>query len=259
MFYMPKPTKKSNSSRSFATRKYPVFGSGVFNENNPPQTVINSPFYWWFKFLQLNDEYAAAINNKKSKVSKQVIKDFGSIENIDFKSWWKTRSYLFAEPETNYKLIVAKDYEDLAPFDAKDTVNLVVPLNWTNVGIKRRFSELIDKLVPKAPKGQPIKPTNATYRLGRKWSIIAFESAYNIYILKKQSDIGVCEGKKKVPWADIALQAKLPIALRMKEGKHAYDEIAERNALTAIAIRHYERAQAFIKAAATTEFPSKTT
>lgn len=255
---MLKPTKKSNPSRSFATRKYPVFGNGIFNEKNPPQTVISSPFYWWFKFLQLNDEYAAAFSGKKSKVSKQILNDFGRVRNVDFKSWWKTNSHLFAEPETDYRLIVARDYEDLAPFDAKDVVNLVVPLNWTNVGIKRRFSQMIDKLVPKAPKGQPIKPSSASYRLGRKWSIIAFESAYNIYIFKNQSDIGVSQGKKKVPWADIALQASLPIALRMKEGKHAYDEIAERNALTAVAIRHYERAQAFIKAAATTEFPSKT-
>jgi hypothetical protein len=254
---MPISTKKAKSSRSFATRKYPVFGAGVFNEKNPPKTVISSPFYWWFKFLQLNDEYSRAVRKQRTKVSKQVVEDFGRVDKTDFKSWWKTHSHLFTEPETDYSLIIARKNEELAPFDSKDVINLVVPLHWTNVGIKRRVSQLIDKLVPKTPKGQPLRPSDAPYRLGRKWSIIAFEAAYNIYMLKKQSDLGVSQGKKKIPWADIALMANLPIAVRMNQGKHSYDKIAIRNALTAIAIRHFDRAEDFIKAAATSEFPSK--
>ena len=182
----------------------------------------------------------------------------GKVTNIDFKSWWKVHSELFAEPITDYAMAIAKGDGDLAPFNSKEAINLVVPLNWTNVGIKRRFAQVIDKLVPKTKKGQAIQPSAAPYKLGRKWSITAFESAYNIYILKKQSDLAVLKGEKKVAWADIALQAKLPIAIRMQQGKHAYGRLESRSTLTILAVRHFERAEAFINAAVTNEFPKHT-
>ena len=253
---MTKSLKSINHSRSFATRKYPVFGKGEYNDTNPPKTVKSSPFYWWFKFLQQNDEYSKALAGKKTKLSKQLVTDFGSVADMDFKTWWRSHSGLFAEPATNYSMTIAKSNKDLAPFTNKEAINLVVPLNWTNVGIKRRFAQVIDQLVPKAKKGQAIQPSAAPYKLGRKWSITAFESAYNIYILKKQSDLGVLKGEKKVAWADIALQAKLPIAIRMQQGKHAYSKFESRSTLTILAMRHFDRAQAYIKAAASNEFPN---
>jgi hypothetical protein len=255
---MPNSIKANKQSRAFATRKYPVFGKGVYNEENPPKTVTSSPFYWWFKFLQLNEEYSKALQAKKTKIPKQFVEDMGKVTNIDFKSWWKVHSELFAEPITDYAMAIAKGDGDLAPFNSKEAINLVVPLNWTNVGIKRRFAQVIDKLVPKTKKGQAIQPSAAPYKLGRKWSITAFESAYNIYILKKQSDLAVLKGEKKVAWADIALKAKLPIAIRMQQGKHAYGRLESRSTLTILAVRHFERAEAFINAAVTNEFPKHT-
>ena len=252
---MPHSKKPFKQSRAFATRKYPVFGKGIYNEQNPPKTVTSSPFYWWFKFLQLNEEFSKAIQGKKTKVPKQLVKELGKVTDIDFKSWWKDHSGLFAEPATDYAMVIAREGNDLAPFDSKEAINLVIPLNWTNIGIKRRFAQVIDQLVPKAKKGQAIQPSAAPYKLGRKWSITAFESAYNIYILKKQSDLGVLNGEKKVAWADIALQAKLPIAIRMQQGKHAYSKLESRSTLTILAMRHFERAEEFINAAATNEFP----
>jgi hypothetical protein len=254
---MQKNTKIITQSRAFATRKYPVFGKGAYSESNPPKTILSSPFYWWFKFLQQNEEYAKALDGKRSKVQRQLIKDFGNIRDLDFKSWWKTHSHLFAEPVTSYSMTIAQGYDDLAPFDSKDAINLVIPLDWTNVGIKRRFSQVIDKLVPKAKKGQAIQPSEAPYKLGRKWSTVAFNSAYNVYRLKKQSDLQVAQGGQKIPWADIAIMAKLDAAEGLKVGQKTQFTSDHRRVLTILAKRHFKRAESFIKAAATTEFPFK--
>ena len=253
---MEKVVKTINQSRSFATRKYPIFGKGTYSEINPPKGITSSPFYWWFKFLQQNEEYAKALNGKKSKVSKQLVSDLGGVVDIDFKTWWKSHGHLFQEPATSYTIAIAKCNEDLAPFDSKDAINLVIPLAWTNVGIKRRFSQVIDKLVPKAKKGQAIQPSSAPYKLGRKWSTVAFTSAYNVYMLKKQSDLQVAQGGQKIPWADIAIMAKLNVAEGLKVGQRTQFTSDIRRTLTILAKRHYDRAEDFISAAATTSFPS---
>lgn len=253
---MQKNTKVPMPSRAFATRKYPIFGKGSYSESNPPKTILSSPFYWWFKFLQQNEEYAKAVSGKKSKVSKQLAKDFGNVTDLDFKTWWKAHSHLFAEPVTSYTMTIAQSHEDLAPFNSKEAINLVIPLDWTNVGIKRRFAQVIDKLVPKAKKGQAIQPSEAPYKLGRKWSTVAFTSAYNVYKLKQQSDLQVAQGGQKIPWADIAIMAKLDAAEGLKVGQKTQFTSDHRRVLTILAKRHYKRAEGFISAAASTAFPS---
>ena len=206
--------------------------------------------------MQQNDEYSKALAGKKTKLSKQLVTDFGSVADMDFKTWWRSHSGLFAEPATNYSMTIAKSNKDLAPFTNKEAINLVVPLNWTNVGIKRRFAQVIDQLVPKAKKGQAIQPSAAPYKLGRKWSITAFESAYNIYMLKKQADLAVLAGEKKLVWADIAIMAKLPSAEGIKVGQKTKQTSDVRRVITILAKRHYSRAEKFILAAASNEFPN---
>jgi hypothetical protein len=143
-------------------------------------------------------------------------------------------------------------------------INLVVPLNWTNVGIKRSFARVIDKLVPKevrpkkvegAPPTKKVIKTEAEYRIGRKWSITGFEYAYKIYLVKKKSDLLVAQGGKKLPWADIAKEAQLPSYIQYEAGKTVYNETEIRRLLTILAKRHYERAEVYIKAAGSMSFP----
>ncbi|QWD47032.1 hypothetical protein G6659_06115 [Polynucleobacter paneuropaeus] len=259
-------TKKSQgSTHAFSTRKHPVFGrGGTYSEANPPAGVTRSPFYWWFKFLQLNDEYHNAVKGRQTKIPKQVVKDFGDVTKVDFKSWWKDRVHLFAEPQLNYPMRVATSIQEIAPFNDPQVINLVVPLNWTNVGIKRSFARVIDKLVPKEMRPKRVEgalptkkliKTEAEYRIGRKWSITGFEYAYKIYLVKKKSDLLVAQGGKKLPWADIAEEAQLPSYIQYKAGKTVYNETEIRRLLTILAKRHYERAEAYIKAASSMSFP----
>lgn len=246
----------TGNRRAFATRSYPTFGRGVYSEENPPKSVTNSPFYWWFKFLQLNDEYARAVNGEQTSIPPKIVADFGDVRGVGFKEWWKTKAVLFAEPTTDYKMVVANSAEELAPFNSKEAINLVIPLNWTNVGSKRRFAEIIDKLIPKTSRGVRVKTSEAEYRLGRKWRSDAFQHAYEIYLAKQQSDATVAEGGKKTAWADMAIDIKLPNAKGLQRGVKGKATSDERRILTIIAKRHYKRALEFISAATSVKFPS---
>ena len=145
----------------------------------------------------------------------------------------------------------------LAPFGDEQVVNVVVPLTWTNKGIKRRFAEIIDKLVAKTPKGVSAhKVSDAKYRLGRKWSTAGFQHAYDIYVARQAALTEAAETGKKVAWADVAIRARLPAAKRIQRGASELDPLAARRVLTILAVRHYRQAEAFIAASTSTAFPA---
>lgn len=252
--------KKINNIRAFSINKHPLFGRGIYSEENPPKGVTQSPFYWWYKFLRLNKEYELTLKGKKTSISKSLVKDFGDLKRQNFKSWWQERVDLFAEPTLHYKMTIANNSSELAPFNNKEVINLVVPLNWTNVGIKRSFARIIDKLVPRVAKqkrGVRTELSEAKYKIGRKWSIPAFEVAYRVYVEKQKADIEAQKTGKKVYWADIAIRAKLPVAVEagVREGQLSNKTSDIRRSLTILANRHYKRAEGYIKAAASKQFP----
>lgn len=249
---------KSNNTHAFSVKKYPLFGRGVYSENSPPKDVVQSPFYWWYKFLLLNKEYELALKGKSKAINKLVLKDLGNPHKQDFKTWWRERVDLFAEPKLKFNMMVANNLSEIAPFNNQEVINLVVPLNWTNVGIKRSFARVIDKLVPRVPKekrGVQTKESEAKYKIGRKWSISAFENAHAVYVEKMKADVETLRGAKKVSWADIGIRAGLRRAKAMREGEKGRLTSDHRRNLTILTIRHYERAEAFIKASATHTFP----
>lgn len=248
---------KQSKRRAFATNKYPTFGRGIYSESKPPSSVTASPFYWWYKFLQLNDEYARAVQGKRAKVDRQVVRDFGDVRNVDFKTWWSSHSHLFAEPVSTYKMYIPKDANELAPFDDAEVINLVVPLNWSNVGIKRRFAQIVDALVAKTPKGaRAHKTSEAKYKLGRKWSPVGLNHAYDVYVARQKAlQIEQVTGERTY-WADIGILAHLPAARGAKLRDKSAINVEIRTNLTIQAVRNYKLAESFIAASATYVFPS---
>lgn len=246
-----------SNRRAFATKKYPTFGRGTYSETNPPSSVTSSPFYWWFKFLQLNEEYAKAVQRKRTKVKREVVADFGDVRNVDFKTWWISHSHLFAEPISTYKMYIPKDTSEIAPFDDAEVINLVVPLNWSNVGIKRRFAQIIDSLVAKTPKGaRAHKVSEAKYKLGRKWSPVGLRHAYDVYVARQNALQKERETNERTYWADIGILANLPSARGAKLRDKSASNIEIRTNLTIQALRNYKLAEAFIAASVTPVFPS---
>lgn len=262
------PNQPKRSPLHFATKSYPRFGRGTYSEDKPPETVKSSPFYWWFKFLQLNEDYRHTAQNKGVGVCAELYKDFGDVDGIDFKTWWRSHEHLFADEPTTYRLKAATSQSDLAPFDSNEAINVVVPLNWDQKSIKKRFAMLLDKYgVKKRERGHVTDNPNAKYSLGRRWNCGAMESAYKVYVIRQQNlekgakvtpkaqHKGSASNKFKLAWADVAIQAKLKIATGMKEGKVKADDAEKRRLLTILATRHYKNAESYIKAAATNKFP----
>jgi hypothetical protein len=253
---MEKPAKTYKSgAHHFSTRSHPTFGKSrkPFDEMNPPNTVTDSPYYWWFMFLRLNKDYEVTCKaNGKGKCA-DLYKDFGDVYKTNFKDWWNERVHLFAEPRTGYRMQIAKKEDELAPFNNEEVINLVVPLTWSRRVLKKRFSELVLNKLEKGKRGVSVVESEAKYKLGGKWNIEAFKHAYNVYIERQKSLSEV----KKIPLADIAIRAKLPYAMREKamEGIRNSMTVDIRYTLTVLANRHYKRAEKFIKFAITSSFP----
>lgn len=263
----------NNSSRvplHFNTNSYPRFGRGVYSDLKAPSTVKSSPFFWWFKFLQLNSDYLDTEKNNGVGKCSDLYKDFGSVSNTDFKTWWRDHSHLFAEAKTNYSLRVAKTNTELAPFDSAEAVNVVVPLNWTQKSLKKHFALLLPKIgVASGDIGPKIGKSSSTakYGLGRRWNCGAMESAYEVYKVRqanmdrgaktttKAQHKGSVSAKFKMAWADVGIEAKLEVAEGMEVGKVKQDTAEKRRVLTILAKRHYENAIGYISAAATATFP----
>jgi hypothetical protein len=252
----------------FETKSYPRFGRGVYSDTNPPSAVKSSPFFWWFMFLRLNSDYQDTTKNNGVGKLSDLYKDFGDVANSDFKTWWTSHSYLFAEEPSKYKLKLAESKEDLAPFNSKEVVNVVVPLTWNQKSLKKHFAMLLNKLgVEQGKRGPKIGSETAKYSLGRRWNCGAMESAYKVYIArqanmekgaketKKAQHKGEVSAKFKVAWADIADMAKVIVSNKDSEGI-ARHKTEVRRLQTILATRHYKNALAFIQSSATKSFPS---
>jgi len=245
------PTEKK-SPLIFSTRSYPTFGRTrkPFDETNPPKTVTDSPYYWWYMFLKLNDEYKKTCSKNGDAIFKDLYSDLGDIHKLNFKEWWTAKAYLFAEPKKGYRMMIATNPNEMAPFDDKEVLNLVVPLTWSRRSLKKSFTSLVLNKIEKGKKGVSVEKSDAKYRLSGKWNIEALASAYKIYTIKKQSEH---DGIKKY-WADIAIEAKLPMSYALKEGHKKLNSDIRRT-LTILAKRHYSRAEKYLANSTTTAFP----
>jgi hypothetical protein len=246
--------KPKRSVLIFSTRSYPTFGRSrkPFDELNPPDTVTNSPYYWWFVFLRLNADYKATCEANGIGKCADLYKDIGDVYSVNFKQWWTDKAYLFSEPKKGYRMMIAKDINEIAPFDDEEVLNLVVPLTWTQRSLKKAFSQLVLKLVEKGKRGVSVELSEAQYRISGKWNIDALTFAYKVYSLKHSTNEG-----KKVAWADIGIRANLPYAIEENaiEGRIKDDTVDIRATLTVITHRHYKRALTFIKSATSKSFP----
>ena len=247
--------KEKRGVLHFSTRSHPTFGRSrkPFDEENPPKTVTDSPYYWWFMFLRLNKEYEATCKaNGRGKFA-DLYKDFGNVHKLNFKEWWSERAHLFAEPRKGYKMAIAENMDELAPFNSEEVINLVVPLTWSRRVLKKRFSQLVLSKLEKGKRGVSVIESEAEYKLSGKWNSEAFKNTYNIYIEKQKS----LSEAKKVPLADIAIRAKLPYAMgaEAKEGEINHTTASIRYKLTILTNRYCKRAEILINSAVTKRFP----
>jgi hypothetical protein len=241
-----------NKPLFFSTRSYPTFGRQrkPFDETSPPSTVTSSPYYWWFMFLRLNEGYTKACLSTRKGNFEDLFNDFGDVHALNFKLWWQSHAFLFAEPNKGYRMSIAKSVDEIAPFNSDDVLNLVVPLTWSQRSLKKAFSQLVLSKVEKGKRGVSVEQSDARYKLSGKWHIEALTNAHRIYsILKENEASGI-----KMTWADIAIKAKIPMSYALKDGHKQFNSDV-RKTLTILAKRHYARAEKYINNAATNYFP----
>jgi hypothetical protein len=247
--------KKIASKRTvlrFSTKSYPTFGRGTFSVDSPPLTVTQSPYYWWYLFLQLNPDYIATHKAKGRGKCATLYGDLGDVSGSNFKAWWNDCAKYFAEKQKGYSMRIAESANQLAPFNNSDVVNLVVPLTWSQRSLKKFFNQIILKKLPQQSKGMrgvQVNESDAKYKLSGKWHIGALEDAYMVYTIKMSNP--------ELPWADVAIRAKLDIAKELKEGVKTSQTSDVRRLATILALRHFKRAEEFIKATITGKFPYK--
>jgi hypothetical protein len=229
----------------FSTRSYPTFGRGIYSETNPPSTVTTSPYYWWFRFLQLNEDYAACAR-RESDAHVEVVSDLGDVSSIDFKTWWRAHDWLFAEEKRGYTMGVAELHADLAPFDSAEAINLVVPLTWSRRALLKRFRELVLTRIPEQQPGIQVEGSTARYTLGR-WNIDAMAMAHKVYTTKRDNP--------NLVWADVAVRCGIKGTEGMRERDRRAEFVDQRRQATILAVRYNGYALGYIKAAASRSFP----
>ena len=87
-------TKNKSGLLAFSTKSYPTFGrqKKEFEDANPPNSVLESPYYWWYMFAKLSEDYKKTCKaNGRGKHAK-LYKDFGDIHNTNFKVWLSPKS-----------------------------------------------------------------------------------------------------------------------------------------------------------------------
>lgn len=248
--------QRQRSARVFATRKWPIFGKRPYDDSNPGSSVTSSPYYWWFRFLQLSDSYDAAVTKKGARKLRDVAKDFGRVRGESFKEWWSQHSALFQEPSGSYDMVIVERAEQLVPLDDDSALNLVIPLDWSVMGIRRKFAKIIQGLVSEgrlksATRGFAGGVSKAQYQIARRWNIPAMAHAYAIYQCKEQAR----SKGERLAWADAAIRAKIPAAKGLREGDLSAKASERRVVLTILATRHYKRAEKYIDASASRYFP----
>ena len=248
-------TVKITAALTFASKMFPNTTKGVRGRFQGVH-FLDSPYYYWFKFLQLNDEYNRALAGEQTKIPNEVVKDFGQVRGVEFEDWWSEHAILFAEPNSQLDMKVVKTSKDVASLTDGKAVNIVVPLDWRKQDLKEAFGVLLDSLVPKRQQKIKLGKSQAKYRLGRKWSMKALYEAYLVMKYKQIADLEQLTTGKKTSWADLGIKARHSYARRENMKIGDTKAVDQRITLTILTTRAYKRAQGFLAAAVTNSFPA---
>jgi hypothetical protein len=243
-----------------------------------PDTIAEDvPFYWWFRFLQLNEKYSNAARAHGNGKLTTLYRDFGDVANVNFLDWWERHYHLFSEPVGKWRFQIARNEQALAPFGRQDVVNLVVPLTWSRQRLRDHFEKIVLSKIPEPAPGKTRAATKAKYKLEGRWAPNELRDAYRVYVERQADAEGTHFRKahpldetvisKKVrhvtPWWTIAVRAGLEFHLvakdkkspLLREGAKGPDSEQARARAGDAARRHFARALLLIDAAASTRFP----
>lgn len=108
----------------------------------------SSPAYWWYRALQLNDEYEYCCQHSGRGTLSATYRDFGDVFNLDFAQWWiRHGRKIFTEtkPFKKTRQIVSKAELETVAWDPANKLILEIPLSLKRQTAMRQVGRLIKK------------------------------------------------------------------------------------------------------------------
>jgi len=240
--------------------------------------VEESPYFWWWYALTLNDDYRKLCqihaegaplqdaHTEKEIVMRRVFSDFEDIqyEGCRFKAfaaWWRNRVntnetrgvYLFAEPYDDTRVEIIDNVEDAktALLDA-NSVLLNIPLNLKRKYIDKDIHRILKRHLPMT-KGRTVrnpKLSQARYSLSKPAVPSALKKAFDVFDTKRQAQ----QSGEKADNVEVAKRAKLSYNERTKTDKVS-TEANRRRTISIIVSRHISNVKRMIDNAGRGSFP----
>jgi hypothetical protein len=236
--------------------QHPTFGTK--HKPKSPTYQQRSPYYWWWAFLRLNEDYIQCCElSGKGKLA-QLYNDFGDVRSDSFKQWWNERGVaLFAEkplPQSLTKLTNKIEWDETWG----DSVMVVaVPMSMDKRYIYSRFIELVKKnhTAERGRTAAQWAKSTAKYPINRNHTIDNLRTTFTVYEayvansqLSKADKLTVWELGDKLRLVKNATVAKSELIGRT--------EIERRNILAASVSRYVKQAKQIIAATAGGKFPA---
>lgn len=244
-----------NSKRSFKYQ-YPKFGRGEKNRLPISHSKV-SPYYWWWAYLQKNEEYRKCCENGgKGKLSK-LCADFGDVYELEFRLWWgrlNRGGYLFSEREMNDRINQVSSIEKCAEALQNPSIILArIPIYESKSQLLKTFKFFLrDKHQTK--RGRRKVVSTALYPFCSTPNVSALEQTLTVYEAWQES----IKSNQNKTLADIGIELRL-VRKFMPTSKDTPKEItAKRNKMSATVSRYIRDAEAIISNTALGRFPDKT-
>ena len=153
--------------------KHPIFGktkrtrdaSGGIKRTEAGVPYDKSPYYWWWRALQLSEAYQQVCQSKGRTSNASLVKvyaDFGDVFSQTFEVWWRANgARLFGEPPApmTVRTLEADEVETIRDtVDKKQTLLVAIPLFLT----KREIATAVRKIVAKNHSGKRGRSSVAT-------------------------------------------------------------------------------------------------
>ena len=193
--------------RRYFISQYPTFCSFA----NPTKWKIEqSPYFYWWLALTLNDDYVALCKNPSAnhfKTKKELLKvyeDFGDVRfegdrYIAFTKWWNAKlangetkgAYLFAEPLTEMKVELIEDVATAERLIVNEDELLIrVSKGMKRTHIDKTLNRIFKKHIEFEKGRQTRNPnrSNARYSLSKPIGIDSLQTAFGLYDLIEQAE-----------------------------------------------------------------------
>lgn len=235
---------------------HPTFGTK--NKRKTPSHYETSPYYWWWKYLRMNDGYLKCCESGGRGKYANLYADFGDVRDDEFRVWWRAKGVdLFAEQISNYsfKEIDSKD-EVPDDWNKDEFIYLQVPLNYDKKSLKKYFNQLLVDRHTQKKRGRPTKSnrkSTAKYQLNGTYTIPNLRLCLQVY----ERYMETRSGSNKLKLWEIGKEMNLLADDEMSNPKQddRADRLVKRNYLASTVSRYVKQARLRIEKAALGEFP----